>query len=121
MVHICGAKAQRERYVQLRVDNPGLRLRSDSMLGPSKQVTVTTSKKTSLEKPKECFVELDVYKRDFPDQAANLKESDLIWEYIDDQWKQGASWLYVDVVFLFICKKYVMYTYIHKHINTYIC
>eukprot|EP00435_Cladocopium_sp_Y103_P016856 s1823_g4.t1 len=49
-----------------------MRLRSDSQLGPRTTVSVQQSERSTLQQPKEYFVELSVFKKDFPDREVNV-------------------------------------------------
>lgn len=75
----------------MKQSNPALRLRSDSQLGPRTTVEVKHNSSRKLFKPEAYFVEMSVFKRDFPDRPVN--DSDIVWEHIDGNWVQGVLWL----------------------------
>ena len=75
----------------MRNSNPHLRIRDDLSLGPRKVVEVTSAKRSTLKAPKSFFVELDVYRRDYPEKV--LLEKDILWEETSPGvWKQGVIW-----------------------------
>jgi hypothetical protein len=71
-------KAQRNKYIALRVANPALRLRSDHILGPRIQVTVSESRRAGLQMPEMWFVELKQYQKDNP--GKDVKQCDITYE-----------------------------------------
>lgn len=83
-------EAQRTKYIELKTANPSLRLRSEEQLGPRTKVTVNHQSSSSLQKPESAFVELSVFKRDFPDRVVDASE--IVYETIDGQTIAGAIW-----------------------------
>lgn len=73
------------------MENPQLRLSNDVDLGPTKRVLCTQTRKTSLKKPKTCFVEWNTYMKDYPQEATKITDAEKVWEQIDGEWVHGAS------------------------------
>lgn len=75
-----------------------MKMRDDSLLGPRKTIQVKASKKSSLERPEEFFVELEHFKKDNPDVV--IQPTDLVWEEVEPGvWKEGDT-----------CKNYQLYS-----------
>ena len=84
-------EAQREKFIELRIQDPTLRIRDYSTLGPRTWINVKKTHRSGLQKPESYFVELDVYKTDNPGVEVDPKT--VCWEEIDGCWKQGVSFL----------------------------
>ena len=84
-------EAQREKFIELRIQDPTLRIRDHTALGPRVSINVKKTQRSGLKKPKSYFIEIDVYKRDNPGIEVDPKA--MCWEEIDGIWKQGVSFL----------------------------
>ena len=83
-------QAQREKFIELRINDPNLRIRDYAVLGPKKTVNVKMSRTSGLEAPEEFFVELDIYTTENPDKE--VKPEDVVWEETEPGvWKQGVT------------------------------
>lgn len=82
-------EAQRTKYIEMRISNPSLRVRSDSNLGPRVTVDVTNAVRTTLERPEEYFVDMTTYLEDNP--GIQVAEQDKVHEFIDGNWVEGVS------------------------------
>ena len=78
-------------YIDIRKNNPSLRVRSDSNLGPRVTVDVANAVRTTLERPEEYFVDMVTYLEDNP--GVTVAEADKQYEFIDGNWVEGVSHL----------------------------
>ena len=55
-----------------------------------KTAKCAASERSTLQQPKEYFVEPSLFKKDFPNRA--VKQKDIAWEQMQGKWVQGVSW-----------------------------
>eukprot|EP00435_Cladocopium_sp_Y103_P022098 s3494_g5.t1 len=63
--------AHRVKWIEIRIANPVFRLRTDMDLGPRMVVKVDNTTRSTLKKPEEWFVALDVYLKDNPNETVD--------------------------------------------------
>ena len=96
------SKAQRSRYLEIRQNNPCMRVRSDLNLGPRVTVDVQQTMRNSLELPDEWFVSLDIYQRDNP--GVVVREDQKCWEFLEGKWIEGVPYIEIKLYFMIFVK-----------------